>query len=384
MNREEYKSNLLAVAPDKLGSSEIPSTDKAVERVEFNNELGHKITIMTLLLVVGMLIWSWFTELEEIAQAPGQLIPSEEVQPIRAPFDSKVLSISIKSGDSVKQGQTLMELDTKAYRAELEKYKHELSDADQQLARHQHALQALTNYLKDTHALSPDHSSVTAVSRAIGDVYAAQQRLDRALLDMKMTKLAKSNITEAAVLVSQQKHITEQRRFKEQALEQRRKQFQIEQDSLESQTATLTRQISLQKASVEQRRYSLECAQKQLAAYEKAFTTGASSKTECLDAKMRVEDRKHELTVAEAKQREFEGQLATTMHELAQLQSKNSIQSSQLKAGVSEIAASEAEVNMRLRSSERNLSDAQTAFQVALRGAQSTQASETIEISNLS
>lgn len=384
MNRQDNESNLLAIAPDKLGSSDSLSKDRAVARVEFDNGLGRKIIIMTLLLIVGLLIWSWFTELEEIAKAPGQLIPAEEVQPIRAPFDSKVLSISVKAGDSVKCGQTLLELDTKTYRAELERYKHELSDAEQQLTRHQHALQALTKYLKDTHALSPDHSSITVVSRAIGDVYAAQQRLDRALLDMKMTKLAKSNMPEASVLVSQQQHISEQRRLKEQALEERRKQFQVEQDSLEGQIATLTRQIALQKASVEQRRYSLECAQKQLAAYEKAFTTGASSKTECLDATMRVEDRKHELTVAEAKQREYEGQLATTMHELAQLQSKNSIQSSQLKAGVSEIAASEAEVNMRLRSSERNLSDAQTAFQVALRGAQSTQASENVEISNLS
>ncbi|MBX9689896.1 MAG: HlyD family efflux transporter periplasmic adaptor subunit [Candidatus Obscuribacterales bacterium] len=383
-NAEPKTKELYALPLNKLQSQEQLVESSNPVRVEFNREHQRYVNWLLLFTALILLLWSWFTELDEIAQAPGQLIPAEEVQPIRAPFDSKIEEIYVKAGDSVKKGDLLLRLDAKTFRAELDKYEHELKIAERELERHEHAYNVLSSFLDNSRFLSSDLSSVTEVARAMGELYGAQQKLERAELDMKLNAPADLKKTpEVAALKLQHKSIVEQGRLKEFALSERRRQFALDEAKLIRKVSSLEKQIELQNLAVKERRYSLECTQKQLAAYEEAFKSGASSKTECLDAKMRVEDMQRYLTVAEAKSRELEGQLEASKHELAQLQSRNSMQISQMEAGVGDITATEAQVNSRLRSAERNLNEARAAYHVALRAARSTQSNEQNEVSNL-
>ncbi len=375
---------LQAVQPDRLSFDELQSESGNPARVEF--DLGHRRNLFLLLVLILLLLitWSWFTELDQIAQAPGQLIPSEQIQPIRAVYNSRILKVLVKPGDRVKRGDLLIRLDTKTFAAELEKYRSELKIAERELERHEHAFQVLNNFMQNPELMPADQSSVTAVAKALGDHYSSLQRLKRAERDMRKDNFPDLKKTsEFAALRSQHQSINEQLRLKQLSLAERRKHFLLEEEKVSRKVEMLEKEQDLQKTAVEQRQFSLECTQKQLAAYEKVFASGASSKTECLDARMRVEDRQKDLTTAETKAREIAGQLESARHELAQLRSRNSMQGSQLEASVFDIAASEAQVSSRMRTAERNLSDAQTNYQVALRATRSTFENEQAEIARL-
>lgn len=375
---------LHAVRPDQLDKPESVQQKQPV-RVEFNRANTHLLGLLLFTISILLLIWAWFTELNEIVEAQGQLEPDEQVQPIRAAFDSKVKSVRVHAGARVKKGEILLTLDAKTYRAELDKDQHELKIAEQELDNHQKAYNILTAYLQDVRTLPPDLSSVLPVAKAIGDVYAARQQLDRALHDTNRdaNSARGSLVPEFGALQTQHQSISEQKSLKERALIERGKQFKLEEQKAIDKIAGIQAQIELQNTEVTQKQLSLDGTKKQLEAYERVFRTGGSSKTECLDAKMRVEDRQKDLTMTQARLIELEGQLETAKHELDELQSRNSMQIAQMQGGLGEISASSAQVTTRMRSQQKLLSQAQTHYRVALQAAGSTRVNETNEITNL-
>ncbi|MER3433292.1 MAG: hemolysin D [Leptolyngbya sp. ERB_1_1] len=62
-------------------------------------------------LVLGAIGWAHFSEVEEVANANGKLIPSTEVRPFRAPSVGTITKINVKPGMTVQKGQTLVEID---------------------------------------------------------------------------------------------------------------------------------------------------------------------------------------------------------------------------------------------------------------------------------
>lgn len=381
---EQEQKQLYALPIDKLDKQESLAESSNPVRVEFDNENRKNIILLLIATTVVLLAWSWFTELDEIAEAPGQLIPTDEVQPIRAPFDSIVTKIYIKPGDAVKAGQPLLKLDAKTFGAELSKFEHELKITTREQERHQHAYEVLHAFLLRPSELPDDLSSVTEVARAMGDLYASEQKLRRAERDMRMSdsQNAKS-MPELTALRHQHQTIVEQGHLKETALAERANQFALDEQKLATKIDSISKQIELQKAGVNERRSSLECTEKQSAAYEQAFKSGASSKTECLDAKIRVEDAQRNLTIAETKLRELDGALETNKHELAQLQSRNRVQLAQMEANAGDVSATEAQVTSRLRQEERDLHEAKARYLIALRAARSTETNELNETNNL-
>ncbi len=382
MNQESQSNKLHAVEPDKLGTADVSSSRRSPVRVEFNINNGMLIRLVGVIAIL-LLTWSWFMELDEITQAPGEIIPFEQVHPIRAGFDSKIEAIYVKQGDYVKKGDVLLKLDAKTFRAELEKDQQELELAKQELDRHQHACQILTAYMKDPHTMPTDLSRVNEVARAISDLYAAGRQMERAQLDMRSTSEDGNSIPEFSALKSQHQSIAENRRLKEEALANRGKHFLLEEQKIRNLINSLKQQVDLQKLAVDKQRNSLDGAQKQLAAYERVLKIGASSKIECLDARIRMEDRQKDLTSAESKQRDLEGQLESAKHELAELQSSNSMQIAEMHAGLGNIASSTAQIRMRMRSVERDYYASKASYHVALRAANSTCASEISEINNI-
>ncbi|MEB3181776.1 MAG: HlyD family efflux transporter periplasmic adaptor subunit [Nostocaceae cyanobacterium] len=63
------------------------------------------------LLVFSAIAWAHFSEVEEVAVAPGELIPSTQVRPLRAIGAGSIVSVKVKEGDTVKKGQVLIERD---------------------------------------------------------------------------------------------------------------------------------------------------------------------------------------------------------------------------------------------------------------------------------
>jgi HlyD family secretion protein len=63
------------------------------------------------LLVFGAIAWAYKSEVDEVAVAPGELIPSTQVRPLRAIGAGSIVSVKVKEGDTVKKGQVLIERD---------------------------------------------------------------------------------------------------------------------------------------------------------------------------------------------------------------------------------------------------------------------------------
>ena len=59
---------------------------------------------LTALLMVGVVIWAWMTELNEIARAPGEVVPTGMIQKVQHFEGGMVAGIHVRNGDRVEAG----------------------------------------------------------------------------------------------------------------------------------------------------------------------------------------------------------------------------------------------------------------------------------------
>lgn len=82
--------------------------------------------IMLSLVVVGLL-WSILGHVDEVAVAPGKIIPAGFVKVVQAEDKGVIKAIHVQDGSSVKQGQLLVELDPTFSGADLARIKKEVA-----------------------------------------------------------------------------------------------------------------------------------------------------------------------------------------------------------------------------------------------------------------
>ncbi len=73
--------------------------------------LGRKVLWFLLLLLVALLVWALFGQLDIVAVAQGKLIPESYVKIVQPAESGIVKDILVKEGESVKAGQVLMRMD---------------------------------------------------------------------------------------------------------------------------------------------------------------------------------------------------------------------------------------------------------------------------------
>lgn len=75
--------------------------------------------------MLGAIAWAGLSKVDEVAVAPGKLIPGEQdVQPVRSPSSGKIKFINetkIKEGQQVQKGDLLVALDSESFLADIEK-----------------------------------------------------------------------------------------------------------------------------------------------------------------------------------------------------------------------------------------------------------------------
>jgi adhesin transport system membrane fusion protein len=69
------------------------------------------IILVTAVAVGGLLLWSNWAELDQIARAPGRVVPVGKVQVIQSIDEGVVTEILVREGDPVKKGELLLRLD---------------------------------------------------------------------------------------------------------------------------------------------------------------------------------------------------------------------------------------------------------------------------------
>ncbi|MBE9181511.1 HlyD family type I secretion periplasmic adaptor subunit [Oculatella sp. LEGE 06141] len=86
-------------------------------------------------LVVSAIAWAYFSKVDEVAVANGELIPSAQVRPIRALEGGVIRSINVKEGEEVTQGDVLIEQDPTLSRSEVDRLEQSAALIRQDLAR---------------------------------------------------------------------------------------------------------------------------------------------------------------------------------------------------------------------------------------------------------
>lgn len=84
------------------------------------NATGSKLLVFFLAaLIAAALVWAYFTEIDEIAQGEGRVIPATRTQSIQATEPGVVKEIAVKIGQLVKAGDLIVRLDDTATMSDL-------------------------------------------------------------------------------------------------------------------------------------------------------------------------------------------------------------------------------------------------------------------------
>jgi HlyD family secretion protein len=83
------------------------------------------VAVSLSLTVFGAIAWAALSKVEEVAVAPGELIPSEQVYPVRALNSGIISAIKVKEGQQIEKGELLVELDSQQTQAEINTLKQQ-------------------------------------------------------------------------------------------------------------------------------------------------------------------------------------------------------------------------------------------------------------------
>ena len=101
-----------------------------------------------LALVTAAVVWASVGRVDEVAVAPGRLVPRGEVQPVQPAESGVVRAVHVTEGQRVRQGEVVVELDPTDAEADRARLGHELAGARRERER----LAALRAALEDAGA----------------------------------------------------------------------------------------------------------------------------------------------------------------------------------------------------------------------------------------
>ena len=113
---------------DRLAKEEAEFLPAVLEVMETPpSPVGRAIQWSLFALVIAALIWVTVGEVDEVAVAPGKLIPNGYVKTVQSEGKGVIKEIFVKDGDVVKQGQPLIELSPTSSKADLERIRKEVA-----------------------------------------------------------------------------------------------------------------------------------------------------------------------------------------------------------------------------------------------------------------
>ena len=62
-------------------------------------------------IVTGFIAWSHWASLDQVTRAPGRLVPFSRIQIVQSKQDGSIASINVREGETVSEGQLLLQLD---------------------------------------------------------------------------------------------------------------------------------------------------------------------------------------------------------------------------------------------------------------------------------
>ena len=147
------------------------------------------IPLATMALILSLLVWSWFAEVDVVSPASGEIVTSQRVQLIQTKEVGVVSEILVRSGEKVVAGQLLVRLDDAVIKADIEKIKQEIK----QLTIEDVRLNAMQRCLDDRFACENAFESMPGIDDVLQkrakSLYQAQWSQYYAQIGMHRAKL---------------------------------------------------------------------------------------------------------------------------------------------------------------------------------------------------
>jgi len=109
----------------KTSDSQIRHLSQAIQLEEAVNPAILRTTMLTIsVTILAFTAWSGFTNINEVARTPGEVVPNGYQQVVQHLEGGIVKKIDVAEGDVVKQGQALLELDGSGVQEDLQRAKN--------------------------------------------------------------------------------------------------------------------------------------------------------------------------------------------------------------------------------------------------------------------
>lgn len=150
----------------KMKESETKYLNRSVLLKEGNNPFMSRIIIwFSAVAILGFIVWAANMELDEIAIANGEIIPTTNVQQMQHPSGGIVTEILVKDGELVKKDQVLMRLDPIAAESQMDQTTAQLRTLTLQRER----LKSFINIVSGRGGLALDLANNNDESGLIGE-----------------------------------------------------------------------------------------------------------------------------------------------------------------------------------------------------------------------
>ena len=159
-------------------------------------------------LLFFLLLWSAFGRLDEVAVAPGKLVPMTYLKVVQPPESGIVAELLVREGDVVKEGQVLLRMDRHVSEADNRQIEQDLKLKQLQLRRIDAELSgvAFKRHGGDTPELFAEvDTQFRARRQAYQDALAAEQAsLTRAQQDYQAAQQQEAKLNQTAPLLKEQ------------------------------------------------------------------------------------------------------------------------------------------------------------------------------------
>jgi HlyD family secretion protein len=155
------------------------------------------------LLLFSTIAWAHFSQVDEVAVANGELIPSVQVRPVRSLTAGTIRAIKVKEGDRIQQGDVLLERDPSLPQAEVDRLASSAKLIKEDLARLEAERsgtgtagtdlqdQLLSSRIKDFEAKRT--TAIAEANRQLAAMNSAKVRLNRLRENLASAKINQSN-----------------------------------------------------------------------------------------------------------------------------------------------------------------------------------------------
>ena len=116
-----------------MRSSGLPTADGSVLDTELKQP--RLVLFFTAIALSSFLLWAHFSEIDQVARAPGGVIPSSKIQVIQSKDGGVLLALPIGAGDRVEKGQIVAQFDVTEAEADYREAKARVAGLEARMVR---------------------------------------------------------------------------------------------------------------------------------------------------------------------------------------------------------------------------------------------------------